>query len=115
MITRECATRPRFQRATLILLSSAFALALAGCGGSDDQPAAQQQPAPLPSPPTIPPLATGTRIVLNFGGSVGTTHHWPEGDTSTGGQGSDVDGIHCLPNMDETYHVHAHVSIFMNG
>src|SRR5262249_52958269 len=56
-----------------------------------------------------------TPIVLNFGSTIGTTHHWPDGDTSTGGQGSDVDSLPCLATMPETYHVHAHLSIFLNG
>ncbi len=114
---RESAVRPRSQRAMLVLLSSAVMLALAGCGGGSDDPAPapQPQPAPLPSPPTVPPLATGAPIVLSFGSTVGTTSHWPDNDTATGGQGAPVDGLPCVLNMDETYHVHAHVSIFLNG
>ncbi len=117
------AVRPQSQRAMLVLLSSAVMLALAGCGGGSDDPAPapapapapQPQPVPLPSPPTVPPLATGTPIVLNFGGTIGTTQHWPDNDTATGGQGADVDGLPCLPTMPGDYHVHAHVSIFLNG
>lgn len=115
MTTRECAVRPRSYGPVLALCST-LALGLAGCGGGGDDPApAQQQPAPLPTPPTVPPLATGAPIVLNFGSTVGTTKHWQDGDTSTGGQGSDVGGLPCLVNMPETYHVHAHLSIFLNG
>jgi len=44
---------------------------------------------------------------------VGTTH-WPSGPTDTGGKGQPVDGINCGPS-DETYHVHTHLSIFLNG
>jgi hypothetical protein len=98
----------------LILLSSAFALALAGCGGSDSS-SPEPQSAPLPSPPTVPPLSTATPIVLSFGSTVGTTQHWQDGDTSTGGQGADIDGLSCLQTMPEDYHVHVHVSIFLNG
>ena len=41
--------------------------------------------------------------------------HWDNGDTATGGQGQVVSGLDCLPTMAETYHVHTHVSIFLNG
>ncbi len=99
----------------LILLSSTFALAVAGCGGGDDSSSPQVQAAPLPAPPTVPPLSTSTPIVLSFGSTVGTTAHWPDGDTSTGGQGADVDGLACLATMPEDYHVHVHVSVFLNG
>jgi hypothetical protein len=115
MSVRDLAARRRFRSASFILLGPALALGFAGCGGGggDDTPA--PQPTPLPSPPSIPPLATGAPIVLNFGGTVGTTKHWEDGDTSTGGQGANVDGLPCQPNMDESYHVHAHLSIFLNG
>jgi len=94
---------------------SAFALALAACGGGGGGDNSQQpQPSPLPTPPTIPPLATGVKPQLIFGGTIGTKKQWSDGDTSTGGQGDPVDGIAC-GNAVETYHVHAHVSIFLNG
>jgi len=41
--------------------------------------------------------------------------HWEAGDTGDGGQGQTVMGLNCEPTMDETYHVHTHVSIFLNG
>jgi hypothetical protein len=117
MTVRDQAARRRFRSASLIFLPPALALGFAGCGGGggDDTPAPQPQPTPLPSPPSVPPLATGAPIVLSFGGTVGTTKHWDDGDTSTGGQGADVDGLPCVLNMDESYHVHAHLSIFLNG
>ena len=103
----------------LFLLSSVFTLAVAGCGGGSDDPAPVAQapppPAPLPAPPTVPPLSTDPAIILSFGSTVGTTDHWPDGNTSTGGQGADVDGLPCLTNMPEDYHVHVHVSVFLNG
>jgi|SRR6185295_18475492 len=115
MIIREYALRPSFQRSKMVLVPLALAFVLAACGGSGDDPAPQPQPSPLPSPPTVPPLATGTRPKLIFGGTIGTKNNWPDGDTSTGGQGADVDGVPCLTTMNETYHVHVHLSIFLNG
>jgi hypothetical protein len=41
--------------------------------------------------------------------------HWSDGSTATGGQGQVVSGLECLPTMPETYHVHTHVSIFLNN
>jgi len=41
-------------------------------------------------------------------------NYWQTGDTSTGGTGQNVDGLGCGP-MDESYHVHAHLSVFLNG
>jgi len=117
MIIRDNALRPRFQRSKMVLMPLALAFVLAACGGSGDDPAPQPQPqpTPLPSPPTVPPLATGKPILLNFGETIGTTKHWPDADTSTGGQGADVDGLPCLAVMSEVYHVHTHISIFLNG
>ncbi|MGN6388057.1 MAG: hypothetical protein ACTHL1_00970 [Burkholderiaceae bacterium] len=57
-----------------------------------------------------PPLSTNP-VVLN-GATVGTPHY-NNGDTANGGQGQTIDGLACAP-MNETYHVHAHVSIFNN-
>ena len=40
---------------------------------------------------------------------------WPNRNTATGGDGTDVDDIRCTNNMPEEYHVHAHLSIIVNG
>ncbi len=42
-------------------------------------------------------------------------HHWDSGDTAAGGQGQTVAGIECFPTMHEEFHVHAHLSIILNG
>jgi len=39
---------------------------------------------------------------------------WADGDTATGGGGSPVDGIPCGA-ANETFHIHSHLSIFVNG
>jgi hypothetical protein len=112
MIVREYAVRPRFGRGLGIMIFSALALAACGGGGGDD-PAPQPQPSPLPSPPTVPPLSSPPLVKLDTQ-AVGTVAHWSSGDSATGGQGQTVDGFTCAAAI-ETYHVHAHLSIFLNG
>ncbi len=63
---------------------------------------------------TDPPPFDPNPIALVYGGMVGDTF-WPNGNTSTGGTGSPVDGLTCAPNMSELYHVHAHLAIFKDG
>jgi len=67
---------------------------------------------PPPSPSTDPPLAS-VAIDVSDNHQVGAVY-WPDGDTSTGGAGQEVQGLRCGV-MDETYHVHTHVSFFLNG
>src|SRR6185295_3100487 len=102
-----------FARPSFIMLSSVLAFGLAACGGGGgDDPAPAPTPSPLPSPPGVPPLAVG-KIKLESQ-PVGTVPKWPSGDSATGGQGSAVDGFTCGAAI-ETYHVHNHLSIFLNG
>jgi hypothetical protein len=61
----------------------------------------------------VPPLSP-TVVDLNDNHTVGTAH-WPEGETADGAQGQTIQGLECLPTMPETYHVHSHLSIFLNG
>src|SRR3982750_2970512 len=68
-------------------------------------------PPPPPTPPPadpLPPLAA-TAIDINDNHAVGADH-WPSGATSDGAQGQPVNGIECLANMPEDYHVHTHLS-----
>ncbi|HTU64559.1 MAG TPA: hypothetical protein VMF52_01305 [Steroidobacteraceae bacterium] len=61
----------------------------------------------------MPPQST-TAINIDDNHQVGVDH-WDNGDTPTGGQGATTAGLDCNINMDESYHVHTHVSIFLNG
>ncbi|MGG1947837.1 hypothetical protein AB1286_24065 [Trinickia sp. NRRL B-1857] len=74
---------------------------------------------PLAQIPTYtwsdPPAFNTTPITLTYGGTVGTTVHWPDGNTATGGSGADVDGLVCATGMANTFHVHAHLAIVYNG
>src|SRR5262245_17039175 len=92
-----------------------FGMALTACGGGgggSDNPA---PPPPPPPPPgaNVPPLST-TVIDVTNGQQLGTTH-WSNGDTSTGGQGQPVGTLECAASQPNTYHVHTHLSIFLNG
>ena len=95
---------------------------LAGCGGGGDggstPPPASPGPPPAPVPPpppasTVPPLST-TVVSLTDNHRVGALH-WEEGSTAAGGQGQPVSGLDCLANMPDDYHVHTHVTIYLNG
>ena len=92
--------------ASLSLLFSATLATLSACGGGGDTP-----PAPAPAPAALPTIAAAVNLDDNH--QVGTVN-WPSGDTATGGQGASVSGVPCGP-VDETFHIHSHVSIFMNG
>ncbi len=75
--------------------------------------AAHPTPPPPGNTPPLPPLSS-TVVNLDDNHQVGTTH-WDDGDTTAGGQGSPAGGLECMPTMVETYHVHTHVSIFLDG
>ena len=71
--------------------------------------AASPTPTPTPAPtPTLLTLATGQ--VTGLAGQFTPLN----GDSATGGASQVVDGIDCEP-MVTTYHVHAHLSVFVNG
>jgi hypothetical protein len=43
------------------------------------------------------------------------TAYWDGSETPLGGNGQPVDGLECLPSPPLDYHVHAHLSIVLNG
>jgi hypothetical protein len=85
---------------------------LGGCDSSATDP--PEQPPPPPSPQTTVPPLSPTVVSLDDGHRVGTVH-WPNGSTPDGGQGMPVDGLACVYPSPVDYHVHAHLSIFLNG
>jgi hypothetical protein len=70
--------------------------------------------APLAQIPTYtwtdPPPFAAQPLTLTFGGTIGDTSHWPDGNTATGGTGANVDGLTCSPTMSVIFHVHAHLA-----
>jgi len=115
----------RAPRSDVLVMLLGAAAVLAGCGGGggdNSPPPVGTNPPPVPAPPpspppppasTVPPQAA-TAIDLDDNHQVGVDH-WPNGPTTTGGNGDTVQGIPCRPAPIETYHVHTHLSIFLNG
>jgi hypothetical protein len=107
-------------RSACLMILLAAGLAACGGGGGSDNPQEAQPPPEVPPqtpPPTTPdplPPQAATAINLDDNHQVGATH-WDDGATSTGAQGQPLNGLECLVNMPETYHVHTHLSIFLNG
>lgn len=99
----------RFLSGTLAL---ALTAALAACGGGGGGG----------SVPTGPggggTGAVPTTLSLPYGGVSGVDNTFSpnDGDSASGGNGATIDGVPCLPSMDEThYHVHAFIGFIVNG
>jgi len=109
----------RMRTESFVLLMGALLAGGCGGGGSDSPPASPAPPPSVPSPPppppapTVPPLSS-TIVSLENDPPIGIDQ-WPVGDTATGGQGAPVLGMDCIVNPPQTFHVHAHVSIFLDG
>jgi hypothetical protein len=90
-------------------------LALAGCSsGGGDGVDNTPPPAPPPPPPAaIPPVSTSI-IDVEDGHRVGM-EHWAPGNASTGGQGQPMGPMQCLGSQPVAFHVHTHLSMFLNG
>ncbi len=83
---------------------------------STETPPAAEPPTPAPDPapaPVLPPLAP-VIVDLNDNHEVGV-RHWPVGPTASGAHGEPVGPLGCFPTMPDTYHVHTHLSIFLDG
>jgi hypothetical protein len=101
----QASSRREGRPASLRWLSTLLVLAAAGCGGGGSDPA------PAPAPAAMPTIAAAVNLDDNH--QVGTLF-WPDGDTATGGQGATVANVPCAP-VNETFHIHSHLSIFVNG
>lgn len=77
--------------------------------------AMQQQPA-APAISTATASATPAPISVHYGQIIGLddTFSPVDGDTNSGGNGTTVDGVPC-DNGSIPYHIHAHVSLLVNG
>ena len=117
----------KFSNVAREALITAMLVTLTGCGGgggSDDPPQSGNPPAPAPTPPppapppspspSDPPPLSSVITDLNDEPTIGVMN-WPNRNTATGGQGEDVAGIPCLLNMPDAYHVHSHLTIYLDG
>ena len=69
---------------------------------------------PPPAPRHLPPLSPIVRT-LDENQRVGVAY-WPAGATAEGGQGQMVGSYECFSREPpDTYHVHTHLSIFLDG
>lgn len=99
--------RGRGRTPSASLLSPILLSLLVACGGGGgDDP-----PAPPPAGDTLPRVAAASSLDDNR--QIGATT-WADGNTSDGGVGLPVDGVECGSPVD-TYHVHSHLSIFVDG
>jgi hypothetical protein len=81
-------------------------------------PASTPEPPPVVTPPPaprrLPPLSPIVRT-LDENQRIGVAY-WPAGATPQGGQGQMVGSYECFPKEPpDTYHVHTHLSIFLDG
>lgn len=85
----------------LSALTALLVMGTMGCGGGSGSGASDDPPAP--------PGAIRLRSGMTLGRAV-----FPIGNTQDGGQGQTIDGVPC--NLgDETYHIHLHLSLWVNG
>ncbi len=112
-MTIDSLARTALRALTLTML---LPVLLAGCGGSSDG----SSPSDAPSTPTPPPSGNGPPpldpnvVSLDDHHQVGSTY-WQPGNMPDGGQGSSVEGLDCIYPSPIDYHVHSHMSIFMDG
>lgn len=91
------------------LLTLLFATTLLSCGGGGDS----DPPATAPPPPSIPPLAQPPLDISGTAAPVGIDY-WGDNSAVNGGKGATIDGVPCRV-MDETFHIHSHLAIVLNG
>jgi hypothetical protein len=98
------------------------AAVLWSCGGGGDDPTdggaaapppPPPAPAPAPAPAPIPPLAQPAIDISGVAAPQGMDF-WGNNSNAAGGKGETIDGIPCRA-MDETYHIHTHLAIVLNG
>ncbi len=103
------------------LFCAVFALSACGGGGGSGSAPGPVIPSGPPPPASYPTGAASSfqkTLVLSAGAVNGAPDTFiPNiGNTSSGGSGSPVDGVPCLPSMVENeYHIHAFVGVILNG
>ncbi len=102
----------RFASAIGACVVAAALFAVASCGGQNSVTPNLSHPQPPAAAQRFARPAAAIQLVP--GTTVGTDV-FPEGDTSTGGQGQTIEGIRCAKSLSPTFHHHVHLSLFYNG
>ncbi|HET7621177.1 MAG TPA: hypothetical protein VFK39_04670 [Gemmatimonadaceae bacterium] len=97
----------------LVAVALVAGLALAAACGSDHKGTTEPPPGP-PSDTGDTALPPADTVVLQIAGTVGKPT-FPDGNTAQGGQGEPVDGIECGTMAGDNYHIHVHLSLYVNG
>jgi hypothetical protein len=90
-------------------IGSILVLALAACNGQSSL-----NPGVSPQQHAVRTQSRQAPIQLVPGTTVGQVV-FPEGDTASGGQGQQVDGVNCRKALSSIYHHHVHLSLFVGG
>ncbi|HEY7982365.1 MAG TPA: hypothetical protein VID19_12855 [Candidatus Eremiobacteraceae bacterium] len=90
-------------------IGSVLVIVLAACSGQSSL-----SPRVSPQQHVVRQIARSGPIQLVPGTTVGQVV-FPEGDSATGGQGQQVDGVNCRKALSSIYHHHVHLSLFVNG
>jgi len=95
-----------------VLAAAATAMLTAGCASTSTLSHSQAAATQAVPRPVTQDAGSFTRIPLAPGDSIGV-NTFPDGDSSTGGQGQKIDNLlECHQHMSELFHIHVHLSIF---
>lgn len=92
-----------------LLVPLFLSAAVAGCGGGGGDSPAPAAPAPTP----VPALSQTAMDISGTAAPVGIDY-WGDNSAANGGKGETIDGVPCRV-MDETFHIHSHLAIVLNG
>jgi hypothetical protein len=94
------------------ILPGLLAVLLVACSGS--QPAATSTPVPVGDLASLGPLASPSPGTIGAEGAP-IPQAPPLADLSKAATGQDVDGIKCETAERVTYHIHAHLAVYVDG
>jgi len=97
----------------IVAVALVAGVALAWACGSDHKGTTDPPPAP-PSDTVDTASSPPDTVQLQIAGTIGKPT-FPDGNTAQGGQGDPVDGIGCGAMAGDTYHIHVHLSLYVNG
>ncbi|HYK53276.1 MAG TPA: hypothetical protein VEV38_07080 [Candidatus Eremiobacteraceae bacterium] len=96
------------QKIFVAIAAMAISSFAAGCSASQSVESTPK----IVSQRPVGPINPDTRILLTPGDMIGV-NTFPDGDTSSGGQGQKIDNLlECHGFINATFHIHTHLSIF---